>query len=140
MKLKIKKVREVKTPSYAHKGDAGLDLFAPEDVVLLPNERKLIPLGIALEIPEGFVGLMWEKSGPACKHGIKSFGGVIDAGYRGEVHACLLNTTETPYTIEKGHKIIQILIQKVEHPELEEVSELSLDTTRGIGGFGSSGK
>lgn len=139
MKVQIKKVRDVKTPEYAHIEDAGFDMFAPEDVCIKPGERKLIPLGISLAIPEGYVGLMWDKSGLSCKHGLKSFGGVIDAGYRGEIHACLLNTTNEIYTVEKNHKIIQILIQKVERVDFEEVKVLS-DTDRGEKGFGGSGK
>ncbi len=140
MRLKIKRLRSnVKLPHYAHEGDAGFDLFAPETIEILPGERKMMPLGISLEIPHGFVGLMWEKSGLSCKHGLKSFGGVIDAGYRGEVHACFINTTDTAYTIEEGHKVIQMLIQPVEHAEIEEVENLS-ETSRGNGGFGSTGK
>lgn len=139
MKVQIKKIRDVKTPLYAHTEDAGFDLFAPEDVVVAPGERKIIPLGISLAIPEGYVGLMWEKSGLSCKHGLKSFGGVIDAGYRGEINACFLNTSSETYTIEKGHKVIQMLVQKIERVEFEEVEILS-NTDRGEKGFGGSGK
>ena len=92
-----------------------------------------------MEIPLGYVGLMWDKSGVVTKYGIKTIGGVIDAGYRGEVGVGMLNTSNVPYTFEAGHKVTQILIQKVESVEVVEVDELS-DTSRGTGGFGSTGK
>lgn len=140
MKLKIKKIHpDAKVPSFAHPGDAGLDLYIPEAVELKPGERKSLPLGLAFEIPDGYVGLMWDKSGLSHKHGIKTFGGVIDAGYRGEIHVGVMNLSDTAYTFEKGHKIVQILIQPVEHPKIVEVDELS-PTKRGHGGFGSTGK
>ena len=140
MKLKIKKIHpDAKIPHFAHPGDAGMDLYVPETVHLLPGERKSIPLGLAFEIPDGYVGLMWDKSGLSHKHGVKTFGGVIDAGYRGEIHAGVMNLSDTPYTFEKGHKIVQILIQSVEHPKIIEVDELS-ESERGTGAFGSTGK
>lgn len=138
--IKIKKLHpDAKIPEFAHPGDAGLDLYVPETVTLEPGERKSIPLGIAMEIPDGYVGLMWDKSGVSHKHGIKAFGGVIDAGYRGEIHAGVMNLSDKMYVFEKGHKIVQILIQPVEHPIIKVVEELS-DSERGEGGFGSSGK
>lgn len=140
MILKIKKLHpDAQVPKFAHANDAGLDLYVPETVHLLPGERKSIPLGLAFEIPEGFVGLMWDKSGLSHKHGVKTFGGVIDSGYRGEVHAGVMNLSDKPYIFEKGHKIVQILIQSVEHPKIIEVDELS-SSDRGAGGFGSTGK
>lgn len=140
MQIKIKKIHpDARIPEFAHEGDAGMDLHVPETVRLLPGERKSIPLGLAFEIPPGYVGLMWDKSGLSHKYGVKTFGGVIDAGYRGEVHAGVMNLSGTPYTFEKGHKIVQILIQSVEHPEVVVVEELS-PSERGVGGFGSTGK
>jgi dUTP pyrophosphatase len=140
MLLKIKKIHpDAKIPEFAHHGDAGLDLYVPEHVELLPGERKSIPLGLAFEIPFGYVGLLWDKSGLSHKNGLKSFGGVIDSGYRGEVHAGIMNLSNKLYVFEKGHKIIQLIIQPIEHPKIEEVSELSL-SERGEGGFGSTGK
>lgn len=140
MKLKIKKIHKNATiPSFAHPGDAGMDLHVPEQVEIKAGERKSIPLGLAFEIPEGYVGLMWDKSGLSHKHGIKTFGGVIDSGYRGEVHAGVMNLSTETYVFEKGHKITQLVIQKVEHPEIVEVEELS-SSVRGHGAFGSSGK
>ena len=94
--------------------------------------------GIAMEIPEGFVGLIWDKSSIGSK-GIKTLGGVIDAGYRGEIQVMVTNLGDTAYTFEHGHKVAQMIIQKVEFPEIVEVSELS-ESLRGEGAFGSTGK
>lgn len=140
MKLKIKKIHpDAKIPHYAHAGDAGFDLFVPESVTLEAQERKSIPLGLAVEIPDGYAGLLLDKSGLSHKHGLKSFGGVIDSGYRGEIHAGIMNLGDKPYTLEKGHKIIQMLIMPVQFVDIEETDELS-SSERGEGAFGSSGK
>lgn len=140
MKIKVKKLNpNAKIPEYAHEGDAGFDLFTVEPFELGPGERKSIPLGIAMEIPKGYVGLIWDKSGLSHKYGIKSFGGVIDSGYRGEVHAGVMNLGDKYFSFEKGQKIAQMLIQKVDTADFVEVEELS-NSERGKGGFGSSGK
>lgn len=140
MKLKLKKIHpDAIIPKHAHYNDAGMDLFTPEPFEMKPNERVSIPIGIAIEIPDGYVGLMWDKSGLSHKHGIKTFGGVIDAGYRGELHVGLMNLSDKSFRFEKGHKVIQLLIQKVEHIEFEEAEELN-NTDRGAAGFGSTGK
>ncbi|MDB5239056.1 MAG: dut [Candidatus Parcubacteria bacterium] len=140
MKVHIKKLHpDAKIPEYAHAGDAGVDLFTIEPFELEPGERKSIPLGLAIEIPPGYVGLMWDKSGLSHKCGIKSFGGVIDSGYRGEIHAGVLNLSDKFFSFDKGQKVIQLLIQKVERVDFEEADELS-DSARGNAGFGSSGK
>ena len=140
MKIKIKKIHpDAQIPKYAHQGDAGMDLYINESVELEPGERKSIPLGIAMEIPEGYVGLMWDKSGLSHKYGIKCFGGVIDCTYRGEIHAGVMNLSDRYFKFEKGHKIAQLLIQKVENVDFEEADELS-ESSRGEGGLGSTGK
>lgn len=140
MELKIQKLHQnAQVPTYAHDGDAGMDLYAVEKVTVVPMERAQIPIGIALEIPNGYVGLVWDKSGLSHKHGIKTLGGVIDAGYRGEVQVGVVNLGHESYTFEAGHKVAQLLIQKVEHPHIVEVETLS-DTSRGDGAFGSTGK
>jgi dUTP pyrophosphatase len=140
MKLKIKKLHpDAKIPGYAHEGDAGMDLFAVESFELEPMQRKSVPLGLAVEIPEGYVGLVWDKSGLSHKYGLKNFGGVIDSGYRGEIHAGIMNLSDKFFSFEKGQKIAQLLIQKVEQIEFEETEALS-DTDRGGHGFGSTGK
>ena len=140
MKIEIKKIHpDAIIPRYAHSGDAGLDLFTIESLELETGERKTMPLGLAVEIPNGYVGLIWDKSGLSHKYGIKSFGGVIDSGYRGEVHIGVINLSDKFFSFEKGHKIGQLLIQKIEQVDFEEVDELS-DSIRGAGGFGSTGK
>lgn len=140
MKIKIKKLNpDTRIPVYAHSGDAGMDLYTIEQFELEPGERKSVPLGISVEIPEGYVGLIWDKSGLSHKYGIKSFGGVVDSGYRGEIHAGIMNLSDKFFSFEKGHKIAQLLIQKIEQVEFEEVQELT-DTDRGRNGFGSTGK
>ena len=140
MLLKIKKLRaDAKIPSYAHHGDAGFDLFAVEETTVSAGERVLVGTGIALEIPDGFVGLIWDKSGLATAHGLKTLGGVIDAGYRGEIKVGIINLSTEDYVFEAGHKVAQMLIQKVERATIEEAPDLS-DAHRGEGGFGSTGK
>ncbi|OGI22428.1 MAG: deoxyuridine 5'-triphosphate nucleotidohydrolase [Candidatus Moranbacteria bacterium RIFCSPHIGHO2_01_FULL_55_24] len=139
MELQVKKLDpEAKLPTRAHADDAGLDLYALEESILEPGARLAVRTGIALAIPKGFTGLVWDKSGLAAKAGIKTMGGVVDAGYRGEVQVIVVNIGPLPYTVEKGAKIAQLLVQKVELPEICEVSELD-DTLRGEGGFGSTG-
>jgi len=140
MFLKIKKLSPDATlPSYAHEGDAGMDLFSSKQVELSPQERVQVPTGVSMEIPEGCVGLIWDKSGLSHKVGLKTMGGVVDAGYRGEVMVGMINLGNEIYRIEKGHKVAQMLIQKIKRAEIEEVDELS-ETQRGQGGFGSTGK
>ncbi len=140
MKLPIKKLdSKAKLPSYSHPGDAGMDLFALENTLVKAGQRFAVKTGIAMEIPEGFVGLVWDKSGLAIKNGIKTLGGVIDSGYRGEILIGVLNTSDKDYVFEAGHKIAQMLIQKIENMEIVETDLLS-DTQRGSGGFGSTGK
>ncbi len=139
MKLLIKKLHpEAKVPAFAHATDAGLDLCTVGDVTLAPGERKSIATGIAMAIPEGYVGLVWDKSGIAYKGGLKTLGGVIDAGYRGEIFVGLLNTSDAPYTFTAGHKVAQILIQAIVQPELVEADQLP-EADRGEKAFGSTG-
>ena len=139
MKLKVKKLHpDAKLPTRAHNDDAGLDIYCYETITLAPQEIKNIPTGVAFEIPEGYVLLVWDKSSIGAK-GMKTFGGVIDAGYRGEAFITLYNLRDEPYTFERGHKLAQLLIQKVELWEVEEVAELS-ETKRGTGALGSTGK
>lgn len=140
MNLNFKKLHpDAKIPSYAHVHDAGFDMYATEDVHFEPGAKMRVPTGIALEIPDGYVGLVWDKSSLSFNHGLKTMGGVIDAGYRGEIIIGLYNFSDTPYVIKKGDKMAQMLIQKIEHVSFSEVEELS-DTTRGDGGWGSTGK
>jgi dUTP pyrophosphatase len=130
-----------KLPTRAHPGDAGLDLYALDDALLEPGERAAVPTGIAVEIPEGQAGLVLPRSGLAARHGIALVNapGLIDAGYRGEVKVLLLNTDRySPFTIAAGDRIAQLVLVRIETPEVLEVQELAL-SERGAGGFGSSG-
>ncbi len=140
IRLKIKRLcADAKLPAYAMIGDAGLDLFASETVILKKGDKAAIPTGIAMEIPDGYVGLIWDKSGLAVKSGLKTLGGVIDSGYRGEVLVGMINLGAADFAFEKGNKIAQMIIQKKESVIVEEAAELS-DADRGARGFGSSGK
>jgi len=140
MQLSIKKLHLAATiPQYAHHNDAGMDLFSVSEITIQPHERVSVPTGIAMQIPDGYVGLIWDKSGISQKFGLKTLGGVVDAGYRGEIFVGLYNTGDNPYTFEAGQKLAQIIIQKIEQPEVIEVLELD-DSIRGGGAFGSTGK
>ena len=138
VKIKVKKLHpDAKIPIYANPGDAGMDLYACEDMVVKPKHRSLIKTGISMEFPKGHVALVWDKSGLAMK-GLTTIAGVIDAGFRGELKVALLNIGSQDYIVKKGEKIAQILIQKVEQPKIEVVEELA-NSKRGSKGFGSSG-
>ena len=129
-------------PSRAHDGDAGYDLHAAEPVTLGPGERAVVPTGIAVAIPDGHAGLVLPRSGLAVRHGIALVNapGLIDSGYRGELRVLLLNTDrENAFGVEPGDRVAQLVLVKVEGPELEEAEELD-ETMRGGGGFGSSGR
>ena len=125
-------------PSYAHPGDAGMDLYALEETVVAPGEAAKVRSGLAFELPEGYVGLCWDKSGLSTKGKVKTLAGVLDSGYRGELLMAVINLGTEPYTFRKGDKVLQLLIQRVERPEIVEAEELS-DTSRSEGGFGSTG-
>ncbi len=128
-------------PTRAYPGDAGLDLYALEDAVLEPGERASVRTGIAVEIAEGEAGLVLPRSGLAARHGIALVNapGLIDAGYRGEIRVLLLNTDrEVAFTIAGGDRIAQLVLVKVQTPEVVEVEDLAV-SERGAGGFGSSG-
>jgi dUTP pyrophosphatase len=128
-------------PSYAHPGDAGLDLYSASDVVMAPFERALIPTGIALAIPDGYAGFVQPRSGLALRTGLTFVNtpGLIDAHYRGEIKLIAVNLDpSTPITISRGDKVAQLVIQRVAHAVPVEVTELDA-TVRGEGGFGSTG-
>jgi len=140
MKLKIKRLSSnIPLPSYAHQDDAGLDLLAAEEVTLEPGQRVQIASGLAIEIPAGYAGLIWDKSGLSHKYGMKILGGVVDSNYRGEVKVGMVNLSQQEQTFKVGDKVAQLLIQPVVTAEIEEAEELS-DTSRGAGGFGSTGR
>lgn len=138
MEIKIKRMTpEAKLPAYAHAGDAGMDLFSCVDMILAPGETKPVPTGIQMAIPQGHVGLVWDKSGISLK-GVHRLAGVVDAGYRGEVRVVMVNLGTESFEIKAGMKIAQMLIQPVEAPTIVESDTLD-DTSRGAGGFGSTG-
>ncbi|GAA3278303.1 dUTP diphosphatase [Paenarthrobacter aurescens] len=131
----------LEAPSYAHPGDAGADLRAREDVHLAPGERKLVPTGVSIALPNGFVALIHPRSGLAAKHGLTVVNapGTVDAGYRGEIAVTLLNTDQNhPIVLKRGDRIAQMVIQRVEYAQFVNVDQLS-DSVRGTGGFGSTG-
>jgi dUTP pyrophosphatase len=140
--IKIKLLdNSIPMPAYAHNTDAGIDLYSTISCILKPYERKIIPSGIKLSIPEGYAGFVMPRSGLAIKNGISLVNspGLIDSGYRGEICIIMINLDkEKDFTINKGDKICQLVIQKIEHANLIESEELD-ESDRGEGGFGSTG-
>lgn len=128
-------------PNYAKAGDAGADLRASEGGSIAAGSRALVPTGIKIALPDGYVGLVHPRSGLAVKHGITVLNtpGTIDSGYRGEVKVALLNTSDQEFVFERGERIAQLVIQQYEKAEFTLVEELP-QTERGEGGFGSSGR
>ena len=132
---------ELEPPSYARPGDAGADLRARTEVRLEPGERALIPTGVALALPEGYAGFVHPRSGLAAKHGltIVNAPGTVDAGYRGEIKVCLLNTDQrTPITLHRGDLIAQLVVQQVVRADFVAVEQLPA-SDRGAAGHGSTG-
>jgi dUTP pyrophosphatase len=133
-------------PAYARVGDAGLDLLARENVVLLPGGgRSLVATGVAVAIPEGHAGFIQPRSGLALKHGVTCLNspGLIDSGYRGELKVLLINTDPVePFEVRRGERIAQLVVQRVEHVVLEAVDDFDHlgDSVRGEGGFGHTGR
>ena len=132
---------ELPAPVYAKPGDAGADLRSRIDFELEPGERALVPTGVAIALPEGYVGLVHPRSGLATKYGITIVNapGTVDSGYRGELMVTLLNTDKTrPFHVSRGDRIAQLVIQRDEQATFTVVEELD-ETERGATGFGSSG-
>ena len=139
MKLKVQKLDpSAKLPSYAYEGDAGMDLFSLEDVQISAGEKVAIRTGLRFAIPRGYAGFVWDKSGLAVKHHLKTMAGVLDSNYRGELLVVLTNLGKETYDVDKGSKIAQLVIKPVASPGIEE-GEIVDETDRGEGGFGSSG-
>ncbi len=144
MLIKIKKLKEnAKLPTYGSDFSAGADLYAAidEPITIEPGQTEFISTGIAAEIPENYAGLVYARSGLACKKGLAPANkvGVIDSDYRGEIKVALHNHSQLPQTVESGERIAQLVVTpflKCEYAEADELSE----TVRGTGGFGSTGK
>ena len=129
-------------PRYAKGGDAGADIVSRIDITLAPGERALVPTGIAIALPDGYVALVHPRSGLAIKHGVTMVNapGTVDAGYRGELKIILINHDKSEaVSFKRGDRIAQLVIQKVERAEFVEVQELP-GSGRGTGGFGSTGR
>lgn len=142
MEIKIVNKSDLPLPAYKTNGAAGLDLYAnvEESIVLKPMERKLIPTGIHISIPEGYEAQIRARSGLAINHGIGLVNGIgtIDSDYRGEIKVILINFGEKDFIINKGDRIAQIIFSKIEQVTLKQVNSLD-DTDRGDGGFGHTG-
>jgi dUTP pyrophosphatase len=132
---------ELEPPTYAHPGDAGADLRSRDSFVLEPGERRLVPTGIAIAVPEGYAAFVHPRSGLAAQHGVSIVNapGTIDAGYRGEVRVCLVNTDRrVAVPISRGDRIAQLVVQPVSRAVFVPVAQLP-DSSRGSGGYGSTG-
>lgn len=136
--MKVKKLDpRAKLPLRAHPTDSGADLFALEKTVLPPHTIMKVRTGIAVELPENTSGIIWGKSSVESK-GIKAMAGLVDAPYRGELLVCMYNLNDTPFVFEAGQKVAQLVVLPTLYPSFEEAQDLS-DTSRGEGGFGSTG-
>jgi dUTP pyrophosphatase len=139
MIIKVKKLSpEAKLPTHGHPGDAGMDFYNLEDVVFPAGQQMRVRTGVAVEIPDGYVGLVWDKSRVSFQLGLTVVGGVIDSGFRGELVMSFLNISNKEVLLEKGQKMSQMIVQKFEHCDIIEAGELS-DTVRGTGREGSTG-
>lgn len=140
-KIQIKLLDGGVAPTYAREGDAGADLRSAEDLIFIfPGERQLVKTGVSVALPDGYVALIHPRSGLALKHGVTVLNtpGTIDSGYRGEIAVLLYNAGTEAFTVDRGDRIAQMVIQKFETAEFEVVDALT-DTDRGDGGFGSTG-
>jgi dUTP pyrophosphatase len=132
---------ELGPPTYAHPGDAGADLRSAEDFVLAPGERRLVPTGVAVAIPPGYAAFVHPRSGLAAQHGLSIVNtpGTVDAGYRGEITVCLVNTDrQQSVSVARGDRIAQLVVQPVTWARFVPVAQLP-DSSRGTGGYGSTG-
>jgi dUTP pyrophosphatase len=126
-------------PEYASAEAAGADLRAAAEVILPPGGRAAVPTGLVLEIPPGYVGLVWPRSGLAVRHGLDTLAGVVDSDYRGEVMVVLVNHGQDPFTIRPGDRVAQLLVQPVARASVLAAEALG-STARGTSGFGSTGR
>ena len=139
MSLEIRVSGKGDLPAYGSEGAAGADLRAAEDVILAPGARVAVATGVHVEIPPGYVGLVWPRSGLAVRHGLDTLAGVIDSDYRGEVRVVLVNHGAEAVTLARGDRIAQLLVQRVERAVFTRADNL-VESERGQGGFGSTGR
>ena len=139
MKIPVKKLhKDAQLPQMMKEGDAAMDFYSYKDYEIKPGERIIVETGVVIAIPNGYWGNVRDRGGLPAKHGIHTMGGVFDSNYRGEVQIIMINLSQETYKIEKGHRICQMIIEKHELVELEEVEELD-ETNRGEGRLASSG-
>lgn len=137
--IKFQKLHEdAKLPTRGSAKSAGLDLYSIEEVTLAPGERTAVKTGLAVAIPEGFYGRIGPRSGLAVKHGVDTLAGIVDADYRGEILCAIINLGQETITLKKGERIAQLIIESIITPEPVWAENLD-ETTRGAGGFGSTG-
>lgn len=136
--IQVQKINpDAKLPSFAYQGDAGMDVFSCEDCRIEPLEKKAIGTGLKIAVPSGYAGFVWDKGGLALNHSLTTLAGVLDSGYRGELKIILMNLGKEPYEVKKGQKIAQLVIEKVEKPQV--IESVLDETERGEKAFGSSG-
>lgn len=141
MILKFKRLcADAILPTYAHHGDAGMDLYAAESTIIAPRSRALVHTGLAAVIPPVHELQVRPRSGMACNRGLVAAFGTVDEGYRGEIGVTLYNHTSVVCQIQKGERVAQLVLAPVVRAQIEEVLELSADTERGTDGFGSTGR
>ncbi len=140
MQIKVQKIhRDAILPSYAYRGDAGMDIYSCEEAVIQPKSKALIKTGVKIAIPEGYAGFVWDKSGLAVKHDLTTMAGVLDSGYRGELTVVIVNLGDKEYRVEGRQKIAQLVIKPVISANIVEVENIDNRTSRGEKRFGSSG-
>lgn len=141
MKIRVALLsKDAKPPSYANPGDAGLDLYSPVRVVIPARGKVIIDTKVAIELPKNTVALVWDKGSLGCVKGIKVLGGVFDEIFRGSYTIGLANLTNKDYTVEKGDKIAQLLIQPIYYVKVEQVAKVDQNTLRKGNRFGSTGR
>lgn len=139
--MRFKKITDsAHAPTKAHTFDAGWDLYSDEHIAIMPGTRQAVKTGIAIDIPQGFVGLIWPRSGLAANWSLQVMGGVVDSGYHGEIIVLLYNAGLYTYTAAPGERIAQLLVQPVQMLQMHEVEDFGYESVRGQQGFGSTGK
>lgn len=140
MKIKVMKLAsDAKLPKKLLSGDAAMDLYSVENITIKPGEKVACKTGIAIKIPDGYAGFVWDRGSVSIVGGVKTLGGVFDSNYTGEWLIGLVNLMKKEFKIKKGQRIAQAIFQKIEMPEIEEVEQLE-QTNRGEGRFGHTGK